>query len=325
MFRNVLFVYTFGCLIFTKTGLLFVSSDSASCTISSYFETPSGDYSMPSECVAGATIPHGFECTLTCPTGSHVVGTQPTCTNGALLGTVGCMDDSDDAAGATTCSTDSPVSTYSPCPYDSFCNFDYGISGFCESCSPHRNSNQTLVDLACGSDGLPDAGVSDCKNKCHSTMASCTIPRDFETPSGDFSMPSECVAGATIPHGFECTLTCPTSSHVMGTQPSCMNGAFFGTVGCMDNVSGKEMCSTFLTWSRPDSFCNFDNGNWGFLESCSPYRNSNQALVDLACGSDGLPDSGVSDCKNKCLSSPASILTGRLGLISASVVAFVLV
>jgi len=274
---------------------------------------------MPSECVAGATIPHGFECTLTCPTGSHVVGTQPTCMNGAILGTVGCMDDSDDAAGATMCST------YSPCPYDSFCNFDYGNSGFCESCSPHRNSNQTLVDLACGSDGLPDSGVSDCKNKCHSTMASCTIPSDFGTPSGDFSMPSECVAGATIPHGFECTLTCPTGSHVMGTQPSCMNGAFFGTVGCMDNVSGKEMCSTFLTWSRPDSFCNFDNGNWGFRESCSPYRNSNQALVDLACGSDGLPDSGVSDCKNKCLSSPASILTGRLGLISASVVAFVLV
>ena len=110
-----------------------------------------------------------------------------------------------------------------------------------------------------------------------------------------------------------------------GYQPTCMNGAFFGTVGCMDNVSGKEMCSTFLTWSRPDSFCNFDNGNWGFRESCSPYRNSNQGLVDLACGSDGLPDSGVSDCKNKCLSSPASIPTGRLGLISASVVAFVLV
>ena len=67
------------------------------------------------------------------------------------------------------------------------------------------------------------------------TMASCTIPSDFETPSGDFSMPSECVAGATIPHGFECTLTCPTGSHAMGTQPSCTNGAFSGSVSCMDD------------------------------------------------------------------------------------------
>ena len=159
------------------------------------------------------------------------------------------------------------------------------------------------------------------------TMASCTISSYFETPSGDYSMPSECVAGATIPHGFECTLTCPTGSHVVGTQPSCMNGAFFGTVGCMDDshdAAGATMCSTYSPCPY-DSFCNFDYGNSGFCESCSPYRNSNQTLVDLACGSDTLPDSGVSDCKNKCLSSPASILTGRLGLISASVVAFVLV
>ena len=74
-----------------------------------------------------------------------------------------------------------------------------------------------------------------CPANISDVTTSCTIPSDFETPSGDFSMPSECVAGATIPHGFECTLTCPTGSHAMGTQPSCTNGAFSGSVSCMDD------------------------------------------------------------------------------------------
>ena len=60
------------------------------------------------------------------------------------------------------------------------------------------------------------------------------------------SMPSECVAGATIPHGFECTLTCPTGSHAdaMGTHPSCTYGSFSGSVNCIS--SGVSADSTLL-------------------------------------------------------------------------------
>ena len=266
MFRNVLFVYTFGCLIFTKT-LLFVSSDSASGCCAYWY---------------GATN----DCSL--------------CTSSGI-----CRDSIGNSISGPYTSTDGSTDCISYTVSEADCETNGGTF-----LQPSDNNGF----------GCP-ANTSDF------TMASCTISSYFETPSGDYSMPSECVAGATIPHGFECTLTCPTGSHVVGTQPSCMNGAFFGTVGCMDDphdAAGATMCSTYSPCPY-DSFCNFDYGNSGFCESCSPYRNSNQTLVDLACGSDGLPDSGVSDCKNKCLSSPASILTGRLGLISASVVAFVLV
>ena len=265
LFRYFLFVYTFGCLIFTKT--LFVSSDSASgCCVNWY-----GDDS---------------DCSLCTPPGICRASIQ-----NSISGAYTSTDGSTDCISFTVSEADC---------------ISYGRLFL----KPSDNNGF----------GCP-ANTSDF------TMASCTIPSDFETPSGDFSMPSECVAWATIPHGFECTLTCPTGSHVVGTQPTCMNGAFLGTVGCMDDsddAAGATMCSTYSPCPY-DSFCNFDYGNSGFCESCSPHRNSNQTLVDLACGSDGLPDSGVSDCKNKCLSSPASILTGRLGLISASVVAFVLV
>ena len=85
-----------------------------------------------------------------------------------------------------------------------------------------------------------------CPANISDVTTSCTIPSDFETPSGDFSMPSECVAGATIPHGFECTLTCPTGSHAdaMGTHPSCTYGSFSGSVNCIS--SGVSADSTLL-------------------------------------------------------------------------------
>ena len=261
LFRYFLFVYTFGCLIFTKT--LFVSSDSASgCCVNWY-----GDDSNCSLC------------------------TSPGICRASIQNSI---------SGAYT-STDGSTDCISFTVSEADC-ISYGRLFL----KPSDNNGF----------GCP-ANTSDF------TMASCTIPSDFETPSGDFSMPSECVAGATIPHGFECTLTCPTGSHAKGTQPSCTNGAFSGSVGCMDDSahsSGADMCSKSSPCSD-DTFCNFDEGNSGFCESCSPFKNSNTA-IDLVCSS-GLPVAGVIDCITKC--SHASSLTTFFGLIFASVVAFVLV
>jgi len=41
-----------------------------------------------------------------------------------------------------------------------FCNFDYGDSGVCESCSKYENEDQ------CNSDGLPEPGAADCRARC---------------------------------------------------------------------------------------------------------------------------------------------------------------
>ena len=174
MFRNVLFVYTFGCLIFTKT-LLFVSSDSASgCCAYWYGATNDCSLCTSSQYSCRASIGNSI--------------------SGAYTST----------GGSTDC------------------------------------ISFTVSEADCVSNGLIFMKPSDnsgfgCPANISDVTTSCTIPSDFETPSGDFSMPSECVAGATIPHGFECTLTCPTGSHAMGTQPSCTNGAFSGSVSCMDD------------------------------------------------------------------------------------------
>ena len=184
LFRYFLFVYTFGCLIFTKT--LFVSSDSASgCCVNWY-----GDDSDCSLC------------------------TSPGICRASIQNSI---------SGAYT-STDGSTDCISFTVSEADC-ISYGRLFL----KPSDNNGF----------GCP-ANTSDF------TMASCTIPSDFETPSGDFSMPSECVAGATIPHGFECTLTCPTGSHAKGTQPSCTNGAFSGSVGCMDDSAHSSGADTVL-------------------------------------------------------------------------------
>ena len=174
LFRYFLFVYTFACLIFTKT--LFVSSDSASgCCVNWYGATNDCSLCTSSQYSCRASIGNSI--------------------SGAYTST----------GGSTDC------------------------------------ISFTVSEADCVSNGLifmkpsDNSGFGCPANTSDFTMASCTIPSDFETPSGDFSMPSECVAGATIPHGFECTLTCPTGSHAKGTQPSCTNGAFSGSVSCMDD------------------------------------------------------------------------------------------
>ena len=43
---------------------------------------------------------------------------------------------------------------------EAFCNFDYGATGFCESCSSYASAND------CRNDGLPYAGVADCITRC---------------------------------------------------------------------------------------------------------------------------------------------------------------
>ena len=176
MFRNVLFVYTFGCLIFTKT-LLFVSSDSASGCCAYWY---------------GATN----DCSL--------------CTSSGI-----CRDSIGNSISGPYTSTDGSTDCISYTVSEADCETNGGTF-----LQPSDNNGF----------GCP-ANTSDF------TMASCTISSYFETPSGDYSMPSECVAGATIPHGFECTLTCPTGSHAdaMGTHPSCTYGSFSGSMSCMPN------------------------------------------------------------------------------------------
>ena len=46
--------------------------------------------------------------------------------------------------------------------FGSFCNFDYGNAGKCESCLPSRD--------ACNSDGLPPKGARECVNTCFMRM-----------------------------------------------------------------------------------------------------------------------------------------------------------
>lgn len=41
-----------------------------------------------------------------------------------------------------------------------FCNFDYGHNGTCESCDNHKDAT------SCEHDGLPDKGAIDCKKRC---------------------------------------------------------------------------------------------------------------------------------------------------------------
>lgn len=43
---------------------------------------------------------------------------------------------------------------------ETFCNFDYGETGFCESCDDFDSVEH------CYNDGLPDAGAEDCHNRC---------------------------------------------------------------------------------------------------------------------------------------------------------------
>ena len=46
------------------------------------------------------------------------------------------------------------------CSDNQFCNFDYGSSGGCESCSSFSSA------AACGQDGLPSDGEDDCVACC---------------------------------------------------------------------------------------------------------------------------------------------------------------
>ena len=46
------------------------------------------------------------------------------------------------------------------CSNNEFCNFDYGSSGGCESCSSYSST------AACGQDGLPSDGEDDCAACC---------------------------------------------------------------------------------------------------------------------------------------------------------------
>lgn len=53
--------------------------------------------------------------------------------------------------------------------FGSFCNYDEGKSGMCESCAPYKKPAD------CEGDGLPDAGVQDCKEKCFKPASEPTI------------------------------------------------------------------------------------------------------------------------------------------------------
>jgi len=66
----------------------------------------------------------------------------------------------------------------------SFCNFDYGVDGFCEDCSD-------FVDVDhCYNDGLPEAGANDCAFRCFSPHVDPVMPVDPIMPVID-PMPKE--------------------------------------------------------------------------------------------------------------------------------------
>ena len=49
----------------------------------------------------------------------------------------------------------------------SFCNYDFGDSGFCEACSdPGAGADVSGGDWGCYNRGLPDAGAADCVRWC---------------------------------------------------------------------------------------------------------------------------------------------------------------
>ena len=95
----------------------------------------------------------------------------------------------------------------------SFCNYDEGKSGMCESCGPYEFPSD------CDSDGLPDAGAEDCKKKCFKPAGIPTIePTAEPTESWELVWPpaaqefvNETLAGFKYPT-FEPTIA-PTNLH----------------------------------------------------------------------------------------------------------------
>ena len=86
------------------------------------------------------------------------------------------------AAAPPTAPPSAAANTTGPCGCEAvggtFCNYDYGDSGFCEPCS----SRNTPTD--CHSDGLPAAGAADCERWCFpSTLEG--EPADREVASGE--------------------------------------------------------------------------------------------------------------------------------------------
>lgn len=74
---------------------------------------------------------------------------------------------------------------------ETFCNYDFGDSGRCESCSSHRTIG------SCDNAGLPPAGARDCKKWCFlSSMESHreTCKSHFDCAEGDFCA-VECFVG----------------------------------------------------------------------------------------------------------------------------------
>ena len=68
----------------------------------------------------------------------------------AALAALAGVDAANECRGPSTCG----------CSDNQFCNFDYGSSGGCESCSSFSSA------AACGQDGLPSDGEDDCVACC---------------------------------------------------------------------------------------------------------------------------------------------------------------
>ena len=92
------------------------------------------------------------------------------------------------------------------CSNNEFCNFDYGSSGGCESCSSFSSA------AACGQDGLPSDGEDDCVACCFGSDAN-----DDGTACTHAPWKTQHRCADTEPNGMYAdngTATCTAAGHI---------------------------------------------------------------------------------------------------------------
>ena len=295
--------------------------------------------------ISGVSATPGDSCTTHshCEAGEYCynAGACSQCFNNNVCAIYGNSIDGDCSKCSTSSSPTSSsnlCSTSSPCSDDSFCNFDEGNSGFCESCSTFKDSNTTIA-LACGSDNLPASGVSDCKTKC--SHASSGVSAD-STPN--YYCVTACMisvndnnCGDNNGQTHECVSYVKSAiSNPENVASSFPTNVPAGFLGCTSSACNTLCANSGVTDASPIAFMSASN-TWCLVKDKTMWMNADQAnMAAISRGCSGSHEmNGMymhGNTHMACQStytagglSSGTILTGLFALISASVVAFVLV
>ena len=119
---------------------------------------------------------------------------------------------------------------------ESFCNYDYGVSGSCETCADIPGGTLS----GCDQWGLPDAGAADCHKWCGDDAGDCSQPDDSWVES------AVSAGGGSWDSEISWTVACEGMCDIISGDPT--------TSGDVHSVPPGAACTLYMVDSYGDGW-----------------------------------------------------------------------